>query len=80
MGRMIMFSEASLRYFLYNLGFKLIKEYTDSLPDEEDQHVLDSIICWELGMLYRAIEKDGMYYDSPPSQEEGKKPNDTENI
>ena len=49
-----LFSDGSLRYFLLNFGQKVLEEYTEEPLDEEDLYVLEALLAWEMGLLYKA--------------------------
>lgn len=51
----IIFSEKSLRYMLFTLGSKIVREYLDNPIDEEDAKVLDALVRNEITILLRNI-------------------------
>lgn len=53
----IIFSETTFRYFLLNYGQKVLIEYLEHLPDEEDLRTLESLLEWELGLLNKELQR-----------------------
>lgn len=75
-------SEASLKLMMYNFGYKILHEYMENLPDDEDLKVLDTLIAWEMGLLYRSMRKHSLtkeqdtdlFFDFETENEESEEP------
>ncbi len=64
---MIAFSESSLRYFLFNLGYNILSEYMEVMPDHEDDLVLEAMIHQEMFRLRKAM-KEFDTYETPQEE------------
>lgn len=57
-----MFSESSLRYFLFHLCYQLLEEYcTEEDLDPEDRMVVAAAIDWHIQILWDSMSETGFY-------------------